>query len=87
MPVLLFMPINFALFLAERILRIYYLKLSLNEDKTHKWTVVSIYTNWVYMVVFWVRNLFVVFFFAATIKASIQVGHPSYYKPAKWLSL
>jgi hypothetical protein len=39
------------------------------------------------MIVFWVRNLFVVFFFAAAIKAGVQVGHPSYYKPAKWLTL
>lgn len=39
------------------------------------------------MIVFWCRNLFVVFFFAATIKAGIQIGHPSYYKPAKWLTI
>ena len=39
------------------------------------------------MIVFWCRNLFVVFFFAAAIKAGIQVGHPSYYKPQKWLTI
>ena len=71
MPVLLFMPLNFLLFLAERILRIYYLTIDKTEDNNPAWNVVSIYKNWVYMVVFWARNLFVVFFFAAAIKASI----------------
>ena len=71
MPVLLFVPINFLLFIAERILRIYYLTIDKTDDEKHMWTVVSIYKNWVYMIVFWCRNLFVVFFFAAAIKASI----------------
>ena len=87
MPVLLFVPLNFLLFLAERILRIYYLTIDKADDGSHLWTVVSIYRNWVYMIVFWCRNLFVVFFFAAAIKAGIQVGHPSYYKPQKWLTI
>jgi len=87
MPVLLFVPLNFLLFIAERILRIYYLTISKTDDGSHKWSVVSIYSNWVYMIVFWCRNLFVVFFFAAVIKAGIQVGHPSYYKPQKWLTI
>ena len=71
MPGLLFMPLNFLLFVAERVLRIYYLTIDKNGDDSHAWNVVSIYQNWVYMIVFWVRNLFVVFFFAAAIKAGI----------------
>jgi len=35
--------------------------------------------------VFWIKNLVVVLMFASGLKAAIQVGHPSYYKPAKWI--
>jgi hypothetical protein len=43
MPVLNFVPINFALFFAERILRIYYLMIVSNADGSHKWNVITLY--------------------------------------------
>ena len=32
-----------------------------------------------------VKNIFTVWIFSMGLKSAIQVGHPSYYKPAKWL--
>ena len=83
-PVLLVVPLNFLLFVAERFLRLYYLTI---VDQASRSNVVSLYVNPVYMPVFAVRNVFAVVMYAFSIKAAIQIGHPQFYKPAKWLHL
>lgn len=80
-PVMLFVPLNFGLFLADRLVRLQCIAF------TKDWDILTLYDNWYYMLVFWVRNVTVVFMFAASLKAAIQVGNPAYYKPAKWLSV
>jgi len=82
-PVLLIVPINFILFVAERILRLYYL----TWTKEVRSNVVTIYVNPVYMPVFAVKNVFAVVMYAFSIKAAIEIGHPKFYKPAKWLQV
>ena len=55
-----------------------------DEQKEAEFDAVTIYTS-LYLPVFIVKNIFTVFVFALGLKSAIQVGHPSYYKPAKWL--
>lgn len=74
-PVVMFVPINFALYFIERGLRLYYIRWSKINN------MIDIYDNTLYMIAFWIRNLFVVFMCAASIYAAIKIGHPSYYKP------
>ena len=79
MRLLWFVPVNFVLYFAERLLRFHYIEWSKHSD------VVTLYDNGIYMCFFWLRNLFSVVMFAFSIKAAIQITHPSYYRPGKWL--
>ena len=80
-PVIMFVPVNFILYFSERLLRLHYIEWNKYDD------IVSLYDNGVYMAVFWARNLFSVFMFAVSVKSVIQLGHPDYYKPSKWLKI
>ena len=39
-----------------------------------------------YLVVFVLNRIIAALFYAQGLKSAIQVGHPMFYKPAKWLS-
>ena len=77
-PVLMFVPLNFVLFVAERGYR-------LSKLIPIKADIVTLYDDPIYLVLFYTRQVVALIIFAASIKAAIQVGHPSYYKPTKWL--
>ena len=79
MRLLWFVPVNFVLYFIERLLRLHYIEWNKISD------VVTLYNNGTYMFFFWARNLFSVVMFAFSIKAAIQITHPSYYRPGKWL--
>ena len=64
-PVIIFVPVNFILYFTERSLRLHYIEWNKYDD------IVSLYDNWLYMAVFWVRSLFCVFMFAYSLKAAI----------------
>ena len=55
-----------------------------NDKKEAEYDAVTIYTS-LYIPAFVIKNIFTVFIFSMGLKSAIQVGHPSYYKPAKWL--
>lgn len=78
---MLFIPLSFIIFLADKLLRLYGILFTKDYD------ILTLYDCWWYQIAFWVRNITVVLIFAASLKAAIQIGHPSYYKPAKWLSV
>ena len=58
--------------------------MSYEEDGSKSWNVETIYSNPVYMIVFWIKNLFTAIMFAAGMYSAIRVAHPNYFKPAKW---
>ena len=62
------------------------LTVNVNEEKEIEFDAVSIYMS-PYIAAFIVKNIFTVFVFALGLKSAIQVGHPSYYKPAKWIQV
>jgi len=41
--------------------------------------------NFIFQIIFWLKAVAMVLMYAYGIKAAIQVSHPSYYKPQKWL--
>ena len=55
-----------------------------DENKEVEFDASSIYTTF-YVAAFMARNLFTVIVFAVGLNSAIRVGHPSFYKPAKWL--
>ena len=55
-----------------------------NDKKEIEYDVITIYRSF-YVAVFMVKNIFTVFVFAVALKSAIQIGHPSFYKPAKWI--
>mmetsp|Transcript_1345 Transcript_1345/g.1377 ORF Transcript_1345/g.1377 Transcript_1345/m.1377 type:complete len:130 (-) Transcript_1345:35-424(-) len=77
-PILILVPLNFAFFIVETLLRPYYCSGGKQE------TVITLYTVPVYQVFFWIRHALSLFLYAGGIKAAIYIGHPSYYKPQKW---
>ena len=56
-----------------------------NEKKEIEYDAVSIYKS-VYVGMFIFKNIFTVFVFAMGLYSAIKIGHPSFYKPARWLS-
>ena len=64
-PVLLVVPLNFLLFISERFYRLYCLYII--TDLAQRNNVVTLYSNPIYMTLFWVRNIFAVFMYAFTI--------------------
>ena len=77
-PVLFWVPFNFLLFAAERGYR---MAILITQDGN----VITIYENWIYLIVFYTRQIFSLIIFAASLKAAIEIASPSYYKPNKWL--
>lgn len=55
-----------------------------DENKEIEYNAATVYRSF-YVGVFMVKNLLAVYVFALGLKSAIQVGHPSFYKPAKWL--
>lgn len=41
--------------------------------------------NFIFNIFFWLKAIVVVMMYAYGIKSAIQVSHPIYYKPQKWL--
>ena len=60
------------------------LMVNTNEKKEIEYDAASIYETF-YVVALVFKSLFSVFVFAMGIKSAITIGHPSFYKPAKWL--
>jgi|Transcript_29750 hypothetical protein len=71
------MPTNFFLFLCEKGYRFYIL---MEEDA------ISIWDDPVYNIVYWIRGIFLVFYYLILMDTSIVLGDPEYYKPLKWLA-
>lgn len=55
-----------------------------NDKKETEFDAVTIYAS-LYLPAFIIKNIFTVFIFSLGLKSAITVGHPSFYKPAKWL--
>ena len=55
-----------------------------NADKETEYDAASVYESF-YIAVFFARMILAVFVMAIGLKSAIQIGHPSFYKPAKWL--
>jgi len=62
----------------------YMLLVRTNERKELGFDAVSVYESF-YVAALFLRNLFSVFVLALGLKSAIHIGHPSFYKPAKWL--
>jgi hypothetical protein len=45
----------------------------------------NIMNNYPFQIIFWFKAFVLVLMYANGIKAAIQVSHPTYYKPHKWL--
>jgi hypothetical protein len=71
-------PINFVLFGAEKAYR---LLLLVSEDED----AISIWNAPGYVLIYWVRNLFMLGYYLFMIEHSLLLGEPQYYKPQKWL--
>ena len=41
--------------------------------------------NFIFQIIFWLKAVALVQMYAYGLKAAIQVSHPTYYKPQKWL--
>jgi hypothetical protein len=41
--------------------------------------------NFIFQIFFWTKAVALVLMYAYGIKSAIQVSHPTYYKPQKWL--
>jgi hypothetical protein len=65
MPVMMFIPLNIALFIAERVLRLYLIMLNKDND------ILTLYGVWFYQIIFWIRNVVLVIIFAASLKCAI----------------
>ena len=61
------------------------LQVNTNEEKEIEYDAASIYTSF-YVAIFIIRMIVTVFVFAVGLQSAIKVGHPSFYKPAKWLA-
>jgi len=72
-------PVNILLFLAEKGLR-YYLLVAVEDT-------ISIWDNPAYVIVFWVRSVFMVYYYLLLVETSFDLGDPQYYKPHKWLAM
>lgn len=55
-----------------------------NADKETEYNAATVYESF-YVVVFFLKMILSVFVLAVGLKSAIQIGHPSFYKPAKWL--
>ena len=55
-----------------------------NENKEVEYNAVTIYETF-YIGALVLKSLFTVAVFALGLKSAITIGHPSFYKPAKWL--
>lgn len=60
------------------------LVINTNDKKEVEYDLISIYKSF-YVGVFIVKNIFTIVVFAVALKSAIQIGHPSFYKPAKWI--
>lgn len=71
------LPFHLLLFGLEKGLR-----LQLIITKTD---VVEVWETPEYVIVYWVRSIFMVFFYVLLIEKTLTLGNPQYYKPHKWL--
>ena len=55
-----------------------------DADKKPEYNASTVYESF-YIAVFFAKMIFSVAVFAMSIKSAIQIGHPSFYKPSKWL--
>lgn len=55
-----------------------------NANKETEYNAATVYESF-YIVVFFAKMILSVFVLAVGLKSAIQIGHPSFYKPAKWL--
>ena len=46
---------------------------------------IDIWDNPTYLILFYVRMIFMVFFYIILVELSLALGDPVYYKPHKWL--
>lgn len=79
-PVVLLMPVNFLTFALVNYVRFQFLMISGKDD------ILTLYTNWIYLVALVIRIFFSLYYYGACLKTAVQIGHPSYYKPGKWLT-
>ena len=56
------------------------------EPEPDRTNILSIYENPVYITAFLINRFVSCALYAWGLKSAIQVGHPMFYKPAKWLS-
>ncbi|CAG9331057.1 unnamed protein product [Blepharisma stoltei] len=70
-------PVHLILFGLEKGLR---LEIVMNET-----TVINLWSHPGYEIVYWVRSIFMVFFYVLLIEKTLTLGSPQYYKPHKWL--
>jgi hypothetical protein len=71
-------PIHIILFLIERGVRLY-----LSFVDGHD--AISIWEQPGYLILYWIRHIFLVFFYVVLIESSLMLGDPEYYKAKKWL--
>ena len=84
-PSLYLIPLHFLLFALEKGYRIVsYLRVDANGE----WqTAISIHDDWIFLILFWLKNITGLFAYAGCIKTAIYVMHPSYYKPYRWFRI
>ena len=71
-------PIHILLFLIERGVRLY---LAFVDG----YDAISIWEQPGYLILYWIRHIFLGFFYVVLIESSLMLGDPEYYKAKKWL--
>ena len=65
LPIMLYIPVNFLIFIADRILRFQGIFFTKDYD------IMTLYENWWYQIAFWLRNISLIVIFSGTLKAAI----------------
>ena len=72
------LPIHLLLFILEKGLRVV---VTLNVG------VVDLWDSPGYEIVYWVRSIFMIYFYLVLFEISLELGDPVYYKADKWISI
>jgi Transmembrane protein 138 len=71
-------PIHLVLFGAEKGLRFYYVTTN---------GAVTLWDSPAYEIVYWIRSLFMIYFYILLLNTSLDLADPKYYKSGRWLEL
>ena len=72
------LPVSILLFGIEKGMRMMYLMDSSIDA-------ITIWEQGAYVILYWIRYFFMIFYYIMLVEKSLSLGDPVYYKPQKWL--